>query len=133
MILSTGRRSPAFFHSEHRNIPWLRTLDPDPVVEIHPQTALEYNISNGEWVLLENWMGKARFKAKVTKIVPPWMVMATHGWWFPEKKEDPLFNTFESNINMLIPMGEQGEDGLGAPIKHLLCKIKKEIAEVNIV
>ena len=126
LILSTGRRSPAFFHAEHRNIPWLRTLDPDPVCEIHPETAEKYQISSGEWVMVENWVGKARFKAKVTKIVPTWMVMATHGWWFPEKKEDPLFKTFESNINMLIPMNEQGKDGLGAPIKHLLCTIRKE-------
>ncbi len=131
LILSTGRRSPAFFHAEHRNIPWLRTLDPDPVVEIHPQTAAAYNISGGEWVILENWMGSARFRAKVTKIVPPWMVMAAHGWWFPEKKQDPLFNTFESNINMLIPMNNQGEDGLGAPIKHLLCTLKKETEADN--
>ncbi len=129
LILSTGRRSPAFFHAEHRNIPWLRTLDPDPVVEIHPDTAHKYNVSNGEWIILENWLGQARFKAKVTKIVPPWMVMAAHGWWFPEKKDDPLFGTFESNINMLIPMHNQGEDGLGAPIKHLLCTLKKENAK----
>ena len=39
LILSTGRRSPVFFNSEHRNIPWLREVDPDPVVEIHPDTA----------------------------------------------------------------------------------------------
>ena len=49
LILSTGRRSPAFFHAEHRNIPWLRTLDPDPIVEIHPETARRYGISGGEW------------------------------------------------------------------------------------
>ncbi|THB80292.1 MAG: dimethylsulfide dehydrogenase [Desulfobacteraceae bacterium] len=126
LILSTGRRSPAFFHSEHRNIPWLRQLDPDPVVEIHPETAARHGIGSGEWVVVENWMGHARFKAKVTKIVPPWMVMAAHGWWFPEKKDDPLFDTFSSNINVLIPMNEQGDDGLGAPIKHLMCRIRKE-------
>ena len=51
LILSTGRRSPVFFLSEHRNIPWLREIDPDPVLEIHPDTAASLNISNGEWVL----------------------------------------------------------------------------------
>ena len=125
LILSTGRRSPAFFHAEHRNIPWLRQLDPDPVVEIHPETASQNNICHGEWVMVENWLGKAKFKAKVTKIVPPWMVMAAHGWWFPEKKDDPLFHTFESNINMLIPMHAHGDDGLGTPVKHLMCRIRK--------
>ena len=128
LILSTGRRSPVFFHTEHRNIPWLRELDPDPVVEIHPDTASENNILQGEWVIVENWMGKALFKAKITPIVPPWMVMAAHGWWFPEEKGDPLFKTFKSNINMLIPMNNQGDDGLGAPIKHLLCKIRKALS-----
>jgi anaerobic selenocysteine-containing dehydrogenase len=127
LILSTGRRSPAFFHSEHRMIPWLRQIDPDPVVEIHPDTAKEYNISHGEWVWVENWMGRCMLKAKVTLIVPRWMVMAAHAWWFPERKgaEPELYGTWEHNINLLIPMGAQGKDGLGAPIKHSLCRIYK--------
>jgi anaerobic selenocysteine-containing dehydrogenase len=129
LILSTGRRSPAYFHSEHRQIPWLRAIDPDPVVEIHPDTAVHYGIGNGEWVWVENWMGRAQFKAKVTLVVPPWMVMATHAWWFPEKKgaEPELYGTWKYNINLLLPMGEQGEDGLGAPIKHSLCTIYKAL------
>jgi anaerobic selenocysteine-containing dehydrogenase len=127
LILSTGRRSPAFFHSEHRMIPWLREIDPDPVVEIHPDTANDCGIGTGEWVWIENWMGRAKFKAKVTRVVPRWMVMAVHGWWFPERKgEEPsLYGTWESNINLLLPMGAQGKDGLGAPIKHSMCKIYK--------
>ena len=127
LILSTGRRSPAYFHAEHRNIPWLRAIDPDPVIEIHPDTAASLNIGNGEWVWVENWLGKCKFKAKVTLVVPPWMVMATHGWWFPEKPgpEPSLFGVWESNVNQLIPMGFQGKDGLGAPIKHLLCNVYK--------
>jgi anaerobic selenocysteine-containing dehydrogenase len=127
LILSTGRRSPVYFHAEHRNIPWLRNIDPDPVIEIHPDTAKSLDIGNGEWVWVENWLGKCKLKAKVTLIVPPWMVMAAHGWWFPEKPgpEPSLFGVWESNINQLIPMGYQGKDGLGAPIKHLLCKVYK--------
>ncbi len=127
LILSTGRRSPAYFHAEHRNIPWLRVIDPDPMIEIHPDTAASLDIGNGEWVWVENWLGRCTFKAKVTLVVPPWMVMATHGWWFPEKPgpEPSLFGVWESNINQLIPMGFQGKDGLGAPIKHLLCKVYK--------
>jgi anaerobic selenocysteine-containing dehydrogenase len=127
LILSTGRRSPVYFHSEHRQVPWLRSIDPDPLVEIHPETASQKGIGNGEWVWVENWMGRARFKAKVTLVVPPWMVMATHGWWLPEKEgaEPELYGTWEHNINLLLPMGEQGEDGLGTPVKHSLCRIYK--------
>jgi anaerobic selenocysteine-containing dehydrogenase len=127
LILSTGRRSPVYFHAEHRNIPWLRNIDPDPVIEIHPDTAKSLDIGNGEWVWVENWLGRCKLKAKVTIIVPPWMVMAAHGWWFPEKAgpEPSLYGVWESNINQLIPMGYQGKDGLGAPLKHLLCKVYK--------
>ena len=97
------------------------------MVEIHPGTAAENAIGNGEWVWVENWMGRAKLKAKVTPVVPPWMVMAAHGWWFPEKEaaEPSLFGMWESNINQLIPMDEQGKDGQGAPIKHSLCRIYK--------
>jgi anaerobic selenocysteine-containing dehydrogenase len=127
LILSTGRRSPVYFHSEHRNIPWLRSIDPDPIVEIHPDTAKELNVSNGDWVWVENWMGRCKLKAKVTLAVPRWMVMATHGWWFPEKEgaEPSLYGVWETNVNQLIPMGAQGKDGLGSPVKHSLCRVYK--------
>jgi anaerobic selenocysteine-containing dehydrogenase len=127
LILSTGRRSPVYFNAEHRMIPWLREIDPDPTVEIHPDTAENYGIGNGEWVWVENWMGRAKFRAKVTRVVPRWMVMAAHGWWFPEREgaEPSLYGTWESNINLLLPMNAQGKDGLGAPIKHSLCRIYK--------
>jgi anaerobic selenocysteine-containing dehydrogenase len=127
LILSTGRRSFAFFNAEHRMIPWLRELDPDPTLEIHPDTAQSLNIGDGEWVWVENWLGRQKFKAKITLAVLPQMVMAAHGWWFPEEDgaEPSLFGAWKSNINQLIPMGSQGKDGLGAPIKNLLCRVYK--------
>lgn len=125
LILSTGRRSPVFFHSEHRQIPWLRSLDPDPVVEIHPKTAEANGIGHGQWVWVENWMDRVLLKAKVSPIVPEWLVMAAHAWWKPEDKgaEPDLYGTWKHNINMILPMGDQGKDGLGAPMKSSLCRI----------
>jgi len=38
-ILITGARSPGFFHTENRQVPWLRELQRDPIMEIHPETA----------------------------------------------------------------------------------------------
>jgi anaerobic selenocysteine-containing dehydrogenase len=133
LILSTGRRSPVYFASEHRNIPWLRQIDPDPVVEVHPEAAKSHGIGEGDWVWVENWLGRCKLKAKLTPVVPPWMVMAAHGWWFPEKAgaEPSLFGVWESNINQLIPLGFQGKDGLGAPMKNLLCRIYKVTEEAS--
>jgi anaerobic selenocysteine-containing dehydrogenase len=131
LILSTGRRSFAYFNAEHRMIPWLRELDPDPTVEIHPDTANGLRIADGDWVWIENWLGRQKFKAKLTLAVMPEMVMAAHGWWFPEEEgaEPSLYGVWKSNINQLIPMGSQGKDGLGTPLKNMLCKVYKATGE----
>lgn len=116
LILGTGRRSWAYFHSEHRQIPWLREIDPDPIVEVNPETANKLGIEDGDWVYIENMFGKCKRKAKVTPVVPPWMVMATHNWWLPEKAptEPELYGTWEINVNQLVPYGYVGEGGWGA-------------------
>lgn len=127
LILGTGRRSPVYFHSEHKQIPWLREIEPDPIVEIHPKTAKHYGIKNGEWVWVENWLGKIKVKAYVTPIVHPRMVMADHAWWYPERPgaEPSLFGVWEVNVNQLIPMNHVGKSGHGSPLKCMLCKIYK--------
>jgi len=127
LILSTGRRSPVYFNAEHRMIPWLRDADPDPVVELHPETGASADIGDGEWVWVENMFGRCRMKAKLTPIVPRWLASAAHGWWFPEKEaaEPSLYGVFESSVNQLIPMGHQGKDGLGSHTKCTLCKVYK--------
>ncbi len=128
LILGSGARSAVFFHSEHRMISWLRELDPYPVVEINPQTARELDIENGEWVCIESKRGRVKRKAKVTPIVPPWLVMTPHGWWLPETQgtEPYLFGIWDYNVNQLIPTGCQSQSGYGGgAYKTMLCRIVK--------
>jgi anaerobic selenocysteine-containing dehydrogenase len=127
LILTTGRRSTAFFHSEHRMIPWLREIEPDALIEINPQTAQQFDIKDGDAVWVENWFGKCKRKAKLTPLVHPDIVMVTHGWWFPEKPgpEPSLFGVWEVNVNNLFPMSYVGESGHGCPLKSILCKVYK--------
>jgi anaerobic selenocysteine-containing dehydrogenase len=124
-ILTTGARTYAFFHSEHRQIPWLRELNPNPLVEIHPDDARELGVSNGQWVEISNQLGNARYKAKVTPTVFRGLVMAQHGWWFPEQdaEEPSLFGVWQSNCNDLLPTGRNGKLGYGAPMKCGHCKV----------
>ena len=128
LILTTGRRSPVFFHSEHRMIPWLRELDPDPECEINDKTAEELGVSNGEWVYIENTHGKIKMKAKVTPTAHPRVITAPHGWWLPETdgKEPNLFSTWDYNINNLTSMGNQGKSGFGGTdYRSSLCRITR--------
>ena len=128
LILTSGRRVPAFFHSEHRMIPWLREIEPDPTVEIHPQTAKDLGIIDGEWVYIENERGRVKFKAKVTPTILPYVIAPTHNWWLPETegKEPYLYGVWEYNINNLIPACTQGRSGWGGgAYKTCLCKVSK--------
>ena len=126
LILTTGARNWGFFHSEHRQIASLRATHPQPEMEIHPETAAKYGIKDGDWVWIENRMGKCRQKACITYEVPKWLVNADHGWWFPEEDgaEPNLFGVWKSNINQLVPF-LPGKSGFGGNYKSLICKIYK--------
>lgn len=127
LILTTGPRTTGFFASEHRQIPSLRKLNPDPISEIHPDTAAKLGIQDGDWIYIENQHGRCCQKARLTIDIDPRVVSAQHGWWFPEKPgpEPSLFGVWESNINLLIPAGLTGKSGLGYPFRNLMCKIYK--------
>lgn len=130
-VLTTGARTYAYFHSEGRQIPYLRELVPDPLVEIHPDDAAEKGIRNGDWVRIENQYGACFLKAKLTPVVKPGLVMAQHGWWFPEEdpEEPHLYGVWKSNVNSLVPHSRNGKLGFGAPYKALLCQISKASEE----
>lgn len=125
-VLTTGARPFAFFHSENRQIPFCRELNPDPILEINPETAKEINLIDGQWCEVWNQFGSAKMKAKVSVIVEPGVIHAQHAWWFPEDDPDEpnLYGTFRSNINNLIPNFHFGKLGFGAPCKSVLCNVK---------
>ena len=104
-ILTTGARNYASFHAEHRQIPVLRELHPDPLIEINPEDAAELGVANGQWVEIKNDFGRAKFKANVSPIVKKGVVQADHGWWFPELPAD------DEAREEIVPVGEILEDG----------------------
>jgi anaerobic selenocysteine-containing dehydrogenase len=126
-ILITGRRLPGFFHTENRQVPWLRELHRDPLVEIHPETARKQGIEEGEWVIIESPRGRVRQRAKLFAGIDPRVVSAEHAWWFPEKK-DPGHGWDESNINILTDNSfDNCDPAMGAThVRTLLCNIYPE-------
>ncbi len=124
-ILITGRRQPGFFHTENRQLPWLRELHKDPVVEIHPETAEKEGIGEGDWVIIESPRGKVRQRARLFAGMDPRIVSAEHAWWFPENK-DPGHGWDESNINILTSNAyEDCDPAMGAThVRTLLCRIR---------
>jgi anaerobic selenocysteine-containing dehydrogenase len=127
LILTTGARPRGFFHSEHRQIPFLRQMHPDPITEIHPETAEELGIRDADWIYIESKYGRCKQRAKLTKGIHPRVVHSQHAWWFPEKPgpEPSLFGVWESNINLLLPSGWTGRSGYGYPYKCQMCRVYK--------
>jgi anaerobic selenocysteine-containing dehydrogenase len=125
LVITTGARLQSFFHTEGRQIASLRRLNPDPEVEIHPDTAGKLKIKNGDWVWIESPRGgRIRQKASLTTGIDPRVVSAQHGWWFPEK-EPWQYGFTESNVNMLTH-GMARDPQTGAePWRSFLCKIYK--------
>ncbi len=132
LVLTTGIRSPVFFHSQYRQIKRLRELHPNPIVRIHPETAQTVGIVDGDWVYIETPRGRCKQKALITLGVHPKVIMAEHDWWFPEKSGAApcLHGAFESNINVVTSDEPPYDPGFGStPNRSLLCKIYKTDGE----
>lgn len=123
LILTTGIRSPVYYHTQYRHVPWLREIDPEPHVRIHPETAQQYGIKDGDMVYIESPRGRCKQKAMVTLGIDPRVVMADASWWLPEK---PTFEerAWEVNINNLTTSEPPQDPGFAStPMRSLLCRI----------
>jgi anaerobic selenocysteine-containing dehydrogenase len=110
--LITGSRTIAFSQSRHRNIPRLRKLVPEPVVEINPEPAGKLGITSGETVALESPRGSITLKAVVTPDIHPGVLSIQHGW------EEANANTLTAN--------EPHDPISGYPaFKAIPCRVRK--------
>jgi anaerobic selenocysteine-containing dehydrogenase len=123
LVLTTGARLPMFYHTDQRNIPWLRECYPEPLVDIHPDTAEKYGIQAGDWVWIETKRGRVKQKANITLKIDPRVIQAVR-WWYPEKS-GPDHGIWESSIN-IVTLDSPYDPAMGSPtMRGLLCKIYK--------
>ena len=120
LILTTGFRILAFYHSSLRNIPSLRKLAPDPELWIHPETAKKLNVNDEEWVYLSTQRGRGEIKIKYFRDTHPRVVHAPHGYWYGAE------NGWEKyNINYLTDNQHSDPVTGSLPLKGLLCRVEK--------
>jgi len=124
-VLTTGARIPNFFTSEHRQLPKLRRIYRDPLVEMHPDTARQFDIRAGDWVWIETKRGKIKQRAKITDGIDSRVINVEFGWWFPER-QDGERGAFESNANVLTNIEPPYDPAMGTyQLRALLCRIEK--------
>ena len=124
LILSTGGRIPFYFHTQYSNLPWIRELQHYPRVQIHPETAKEYGIKEGDWVWIESPRGRIRQRANLFAGMDPRLVVVQASFCYWEKKGAERVLT--SNANVLTD-DEGPFDGPAGSVnmRSLLCKIYK--------
>jgi thiosulfate reductase/polysulfide reductase chain A len=121
LILITGIKIQSYQHSAYRNIPSLRETCPDPLLDIHPETAEKLGIKDGDWIRIETLRGSVKHKAKLFDGIHPQVVSAPIGWWYGYKD-----GWREVNINTLTD-NKHCDPQVGCPpMRGLLCRVTKE-------
>jgi anaerobic selenocysteine-containing dehydrogenase len=113
LILTTGARILYYTHGQHRNIKALKEKIPDPLAEVHPKTARQYGIEDGDLIAVESNRGQIKVKARVTQDILEGVVSIPHGW------------PGEANVNLLTDV-QCREPIMGYPqMKSQLCSIRR--------
>ncbi len=81
LVFFDTHTSDVYHHGWLRNVPYLREVQPDPWVHIHPDTARSRNIRDGDWVIIESPHGWVKVRAVYFPGIRPDTVMGLHGWW----------------------------------------------------
>lgn len=111
LILNTGSRVPMYTHSKLRDCPWLNQFMPEPIVRLHPTSAEERGLQDGDTVRIFNQFGEIFMKLEVTNMVLPGVVDLFHGW--PQ-----------ANANLLVTRDFDPITGY-PPFKEGLCQVEK--------
>jgi anaerobic selenocysteine-containing dehydrogenase len=126
-LVLTSFRIMAFIGPQNRNIPRLRARQPEPFMEIHPDTAQAAGISDGDWAIVENRSGRARLKAKYTPSIHPRVISAPYGWWqgcdaLGMPGQDP-FGAEGANLNRLVPDADIDPISASVPHRSRMCRL----------
>jgi len=126
-LLLISAKSRYYLLSSYRWVSRLREKKPRPTVEIHPDTAAQYGIGDGDEVVIETKYGQITQTAWVTDVVHPRVISASLGWWFPEGDPKAQFEWRISNFNMLTSIARLGKE-FGTPnLKNLPCRIRRKL------
>ena len=90
-------------HSQWFQVPWLRELDPEPVVKMNPDDAASRGLATGDHAEVFNDRGHAVFKVIVSEAIRTGMVNTPKGWQryqFREGGYQELTNDHKHPINM---------------------------------
>jgi anaerobic selenocysteine-containing dehydrogenase len=134
LTLTTGGRRIEGFHQDAQQMPWYRRKFPKPLVSMHPHTAKQANIQEGDWVWVETPLGRVRQCARLTEDLQRAVIHADR-WWYPERADDldDPFGWRTTNINVCTEGApDQCDPVLGTwLLRGLPCRIEKDTGSID--
>ncbi|WP_281017207.1 MULTISPECIES: molybdopterin-dependent oxidoreductase [unclassified Minwuia] len=126
--LSLGcAKTVAYCHSQHRNLPSLRRLVPDPLLEIGAATAAERGIADQDWVRVSTATGSFVARARVTRKLREGQVFAQHGWWVPDPSGraygDGTGDPLGANMNQAVSTANCDPVSGSIPLRSSACEV----------
>jgi anaerobic selenocysteine-containing dehydrogenase len=124
LLLITGAKQTQYYHSQGRQIPTLRKLAPEPLLEMHSETAASLGLQAGDSAWVETVRGRLRMKVRTHERIHPKVVAIPHGWWLPEAP-GPDHGVLEVCANVLTDDDPDHCDVAfgSSPLKGLLCRV----------
>ncbi len=111
--LMAGARLPHAIHSRCHDVPWLRSLRPEPMVDIHPEDAADLHISQGDPVTVSTTAAALHLKANLTLSANRGDLHMFHGY-------------AEANANELVPNTENDPYSGFPSFKQIRCRIQRD-------
>jgi len=112
LLLTTGGNLLPYTHWQYRYVKKLRGMSPDPLFDIHPETAAAYGLADGEPAEIETEHGRVRLPARVTRRIRPDTIHIPQGWE-------------EANANELTGLDSLDPVSGFPNLKSLRCRIRK--------
>ncbi|RMR03596.1 Molybdopterin oxidoreductase [Pseudomonas savastanoi pv. glycinea] len=126
-LVLTSAKVVQYCHGQHRDIGSLRKRAPDPEVSLHPDTASERGVQEGDEVELRTPFGMAKMKAKYDSSLHPRVVCAQYGWWQAnEALNKPGFDPrLEGGANLNRTLDDSVTDPISGSVglRSSLCEI----------
>jgi thiosulfate reductase / polysulfide reductase chain A len=124
----TGSRVLTFQGSTMHQARRLRALHPEPLVDIHQDTAARFGIEEGDWVLIERPEGTIRQRARLTTDIQINTINLAGYWWDAARKPGPdLSGVWEANANAITPNDPELASFVGdQPLRGLRCRIRRD-------
>jgi anaerobic selenocysteine-containing dehydrogenase len=128
-LVLTCAKALQFCETQHRQVASLRRHAPDPLVELHPDTAAARGIDAGCWVEIRTPKGAVRARAELNDSLDPDVVSGQHGWFEPCEELGlpgfPPFGAGSANLNLVLSQTPSDPISGSSPLRAQLCEVAR--------